>query len=162
MEAAEEADLNHEYNASLVVSPLGSGCQAGWLCPTPTAAGAAAVQGAEQQLLHLCPCAMLRPGSVSEVFAPAPEAHRDGTGTGRRKLRADEDAMDYKPSVSRGQQNGASTEGGQGQHPGCWASWLLSVTVVNTTAKSNSWRKEFITLTHHSHSPSRREAKIGN
>lgn len=84
------------------------------------------------------------------------------TETGRRKLRADKDAMDYKPSVSRGQQNGASTEGGQGPHPGCWVSWLLSVTAVNTTAKSNSWRKEFITLTHHNHSPSRREAKIGN
>jgi hypothetical protein len=26
VEAAEEADLNHEFNASLVVSPLGSGC----------------------------------------------------------------------------------------------------------------------------------------
>lgn len=97
MEAAEEADLNHEYNASLVVSPLGSGCQAGWLCPTPTAAGAAAIQGAEQQLLHLCPCTMLSPGFVSEVFAPAPEAHGDGIGTGRRKLRADEDAMDTSP-----------------------------------------------------------------
>lgn len=90
MEAAEEADLNHEYNASLVVSPLGSGWQAGWLCPTPTAAGTAAVQGAEQQLLNLCPCAMLRPGFVSEVFTPAAEAPRDGMesacGVDRRAL----------------------------------------------------------------------------
>lgn len=90
MEAAEEADLNHEYNASLVVSPLGSGWQAGWLCPTPTAAGTAAVQGAEQQLLNLCPCAMLCPGFVSEVFTPAAEAPRDGMesacGVGRRAL----------------------------------------------------------------------------
>lgn len=42
------------------------------------AAGAAAVQGAEQQPLNLCPCTTLCPGFVSEVFAPAAEAHRDG------------------------------------------------------------------------------------
>lgn len=38
----------------------------------------------------------------------------------------------------------------------------LPLHVVNTMAKSNSWRKEFITLAHHNHSPSLGEVKIGN
>lgn len=78
VEAAEEADLNHEFNASLVVSPLGSGCKAAWLCPTPMAAGGPAVTGAERQPLIPCPSANLCPGFVSEVFSPLPEALREG------------------------------------------------------------------------------------
>lgn len=78
VEAAEEADLNHEFNASLVVSPRGSGCWTGWLCPAPTAAGVPAVRGTEQQSPILRPCARLGHGFVSEAFSPPPEGLREG------------------------------------------------------------------------------------